>query len=232
MTDLLYLQDTYLFEENATILERGSDEFWDYIILDRTIFYPQWGGQPSDTGTITSWEQVFEVSKCVLSPDGIVYHYGSWNIDAWKKCKLKIDSENRVINTRNHSAGHLLDVAMQKLWYSENLTPTKWYHFPDWAYVEYKWDFNIPPEIFIDQIEEKMAELIDRNIPIYIEYEDLSQLEAPQWKTPRYVYFEWYPWCWCWGTHVKNSWEILGVSLRKVKYKKGILRVSYIITTQ
>jgi len=229
MTVLLYLQDTYFFEEVAIVIDIGSSEFWDYIILDQTIFYPQGGWQPSDMGTITSWNNIFQVTKCSLGPEWIVYHYGNGNLKIWDIVHLQIDNEKRLFNARNHSAGHLIDVAMMKCGYNSTLTPTKWYHFPGGAYVEYQREFQEDKEVFIEKMNQVLVELIQQDIPIIITQEWLWDLKAPTWKSPRYVYFEWYEWCGCGGTHVKTSWEIWWVSIRKVKYKKGVLKVSYII---
>jgi alanyl-tRNA synthetase len=52
-TELLYLADTYQGEDTATVLATGTDERGAYLQTDRTIFYPQGGGQAADTGTIT-----------------------------------------------------------------------------------------------------------------------------------------------------------------------------------
>ena len=41
MTELIYLADTSIFTGNATVVETGTNEHGTYIILDRTIFYPQ-----------------------------------------------------------------------------------------------------------------------------------------------------------------------------------------------
>ena len=228
MTELLYLRDTYLFEETASVLEISENEFWTYIILDRTIFYPQWGWQPSDTGTIktASWE--FQVTMCRLSPEWVVYHYWetTWSMQVWEKVYLHIDGEKRSLNARNHSAGHLLDIAMSEIGY--NLKPWKWFHFPQGCYVEYSWEFdNEQKEEFIVKLETEINKLINQSIPMIITYEWLDDVTAPTWKIPRYAYFEWYEWCGCWGTHVKNSSEIWRVTIRKVKYKKWVLRISY-----
>jgi len=59
MTKLKYLENTYLFENNAVIIETWKNDFWKYIILDETIFYPQGWGQPSDV-----WEIIFWGRKC------------------------------------------------------------------------------------------------------------------------------------------------------------------------
>ena len=49
MTELIYMKDVesnYIKEFDAKVVERG----FDYVVLDRTAFYPLGGGQPSDTG--------------------------------------------------------------------------------------------------------------------------------------------------------------------------------------
>lgn len=230
MTGLLYINDTYIFEEIAIIQEVWEDDFSLYIILDRTIFYPQGWWQPSDIGSIKTDWWVFEVTKCKISSEWIVYHYGE-NISGktlpWEKAHIEINKEERISNAQNHSAGHLIDVAMIELWYDTTLSPTKGYHFIKGSYVEYEWEFNQDIEQFIEDMEGVLRKLIQRDIPIIAQYEWLEDLEAPNGKTPRYVYFQWYAWVWCGGTHVKNSWEIGWVSIRKVKYRKGMLRVSY-----
>ena len=50
MTELLYYDDQYQKEFEATITD--VDENW--VALDKTIFYPTGGGQPCDTGVITT----------------------------------------------------------------------------------------------------------------------------------------------------------------------------------
>jgi len=232
MTKLLYLTDSYLYTSSADIIEIWSNEFWDYIILDQTIFYPQGWGQPSDTGIIYSESWKFGVKMCRLSENWVVYHYGNfteWDFIKWEQVNMKIDLEKRVFNMRNHSAGHLVDIAMEKCGYT-SLEASKGFHFPEGSYVEYHGE--LPEEI--EQMKEKinitLQELSQKNIPIWVNYKWLWTLETPAGKTPRYVEFEWYKWCGCGGTHVKNSSEIGKVSIRKMKWKKGVLRVSYEIT--
>ena len=234
-TELIYLQDSYLFTETATILEVWNNEYWDYIILDRTIFYPQGWGQPSDRGSISLWENVFEVQKCLLDPSWIVHHYGkytSWSLTIWDQVDLQIDQYYRISNARNHSAWHLVDVAMHILWYDSSLKAGKWFHFPEGSYVEYSWELPEDLEIMKEKLSETFEELSLKNIPIVVKYEWLWKLEAPTGKSPRWVEFDGYVGCGCGGTHVKSSSEIGRVSIRKMKYKKWLLKVSYEIATQ
>ena len=56
MTEKLYLQDSYLTEAEATIRKKDFRDGHFRICLDRTIFSPEGGGQPRDTGTINGSE--------------------------------------------------------------------------------------------------------------------------------------------------------------------------------
>jgi Ser-tRNA(Ala) deacylase AlaX len=58
---------------------------------------------------------------------------------------MAIDSQKRIFNARNHSAGHLIDIAMKNIGLGY-LKPTKGFHFPEGSYVEYEGDFQESPE--------------------------------------------------------------------------------------
>ena len=106
MTKLDYLENTYLFKGKAKIINTWENEFWKYIILDRTIFYPQGWGQPSDTGKITLWENTFDVDNVRLDENWIVFHYWKYNNDEYfttpenNICGLEIDKETRINNAK------------------------------------------------------------------------------------------------------------------------------------
>lgn len=231
MTKLLYLSDTYIFSGTATILEAGMNEYGEYIVLDQTIFYPQWGGQPSDIGTLSSENTLFEVNMVRLDENGIVYHYWSslkGESIKWMNVTLKIDGERRIINARTHSAGHLIDVAMQHIWLS--LTPTKWYHFPDGPYVEYSWTLREPIDSLIAKLQAELDRLIKLDIPMIITTD--ASVKSPIGKNPRYVQFEGHTECGCGGTHMRSSGEIRGITIRKIKMKDWNIRVSYSISVE
>jgi Ser-tRNA(Ala) deacylase AlaX len=88
------------------------------LILEETIFHPQGGGQPSDVGIIENEEIIFKVEKA-STVDGHVEHLGEFSGDSTfkinDKVKLKVDKESRDLNTRLHSAGHLIDVAVRNI---------------------------------------------------------------------------------------------------------------------
>ncbi len=227
MTTLLYLTDTYIFESGWVIQATWESEYGKYIILDSTIFYPQWGGQPSDTGMISSETGIFEVKMVRMDEHGIVYHYGEYLTGKFvvgESISLKIDTDRRLLNAHNHSAWHLIDIAMRNIWLGY-MTPMKWYHFADGPYVEYCGNLRQPIEWILSKLQKEIDLLIERNITMIIKYD--TSMKSPEGKTPRYAHFEWYEWCWCGGTHVRSTGEIGKIMIRKVKMKDGNMRVSY-----
>ncbi len=231
-TELLYLVDTYLFKETATFLEMREHEKGTVVILDRTIFYPQGGGQPSDSGFISGASGAFKVDFVGLDAEGVVYHVGSFENGSFQPGEavtLSINEEKRRLHARIHSAGHLLDVAITSLKLS--LSPAKGYHFPEGPYVEYEGMVE-DPEGLKAVVEKRMQELIVENIPL--EKYTLSEAEAaekglyaPMGKDVRVVNFAGDKGCGCGGTHVVSSGEIGTVTIRKVSSKQGKTRIAY-----
>ena len=104
MTELLYLTDSYLREFEATVLEVEGSK----VVLDRTAFYPQGGGQPSDIGVLLDDQgQIYRVLK--VSKKGKVFH----KLDrepptAGTRVYGEIDWEHRYRLMRTHTALHIL----------------------------------------------------------------------------------------------------------------------------
>jgi alanyl-tRNA synthetase len=69
MTERLHLQDAYLFEFEARVLSSRDHDGRPAVVLDRTAFYAESGGQPCDTGTLDD-ARVVEV----VEEDGDVFH--------------------------------------------------------------------------------------------------------------------------------------------------------------
>lgn len=229
MTQLEYLTDSYLLSSSATIMRTGNNDIWNYIVLDKTIFYPQWWGQPSDTWTISYWNMVLPVTHVRLHTSNEVFHYIQWecNIPTESQVQLQVDETNRLFNIRNHSAWHLIDVAIEHLGYTQ-LIPNRGHHFPDWSYVWYEWSLEPEErEILLQALQQEINKLITQDIPMTIDYQDLPDWTIPTKNIIRTAHFEGYKWCWCWGTHVRSSWEIGHINIKKISSKKWNVKISY-----
>ncbi len=233
MTLLDYLDDPYCFRSEAVFQSVKETEFGTAVILDRTIFYPQGGGQPSDTGKIIFPQGVFDVSTVRLDETGTVLHFGTFEKEfpvEGQKATLEVDEDKRRLHVRLHSAGHLIDVAVTKLGL-EGLTPTKGFHFAQGSYVEYEGTLENPAD-YIPALEAALAELVEQDLAV--ESADLTpqeaaqqHIQAPAGKSVRVVNFEGFEACGCGGTHVRSAKGIGPITIRKIKSKKGITRISY-----
>lgn len=120
MTIPLYLEDSYLKEMEATIIEstKESDNRWQ-IVLDKTIFYPRGGGQSTDQGTLFTENWKGKVSQALQKEDKII-HYVEGNQPPPIGTSLKgvLDWDRRYLHMRLHSAGHIVDFALYLLGFS------------------------------------------------------------------------------------------------------------------
>ena len=88
------------------------------IVLDKTSFYAESGGQVGDTGVITIGESTFEVTNTTKDADGVVLHHGTLTGDAVKvgdEAVTAYDEAKRQAIKRNHSAAHLLQAALRSV---------------------------------------------------------------------------------------------------------------------
>ena len=112
MTELVYQSDAYLREiaaEVRAVEERG-------IVLDRTVFYPQGGGQPGDSGVLVLDGAEIPVSTLVYKKDrSDVLHMipeGTALPTAGDRLAARIDWPTRFARMRIHTALHLLSVVL------------------------------------------------------------------------------------------------------------------------
>ena len=104
MTKLLYMDDSYLKECEAIVEEIDNCR----IVLDQTIFYPQGGGVPFDTGKIFKGGEEFVVSK-VKKEDGKIIHYvDREGLKQGDTIHCKIDWDRRYKLMKYHTAAHVL----------------------------------------------------------------------------------------------------------------------------
>ncbi len=88
------------------------------LVLDKTPFYAEMGGQTADHGTITAGDSVFEVRNVLKDKGGKYLHHGhlvSGEIKTDDTVRAAIDTERRQAIRRAHSATHLLQYALESV---------------------------------------------------------------------------------------------------------------------
>ena len=88
------------------------------LVLDKTSFYGESGGQVGDKGIIKTANATFEVTATNKTPDGIVLHIGKIiggdSISVGENVSAEIDVALREKTMRNHTAAHLLQAALRE----------------------------------------------------------------------------------------------------------------------
>lgn len=115
MTEKLYYLDSHMFEFEAEVLEcRELERGWG-IILDRTAFFPEGGGQPADTGVIGG-VAVTDVQE----RGGEIIHYSSAPA-ALGRYSCRVDREQRLRRMQNHSGEHIVSGLVHNIYGYENV---------------------------------------------------------------------------------------------------------------
>jgi misacylated tRNA(Ala) deacylase len=223
-TQLIFRDDPYARDCEATIVAATPEG----IVLDRTVFYAQGGGQPGDVGTLAqAGAEPVAVMNTVYGPDRTtILHVlvdKDWHAEPGERVTATLDWERRYKRMRVHTALHLLSVVLPY--------PVTGGAIGD---GDGRLDFDIP-EAGLDKAEltEKLNELIARDAPVrerWITDEELDSnpalVKTMAVKPPRgtgrvrLVEIEGIDLQPCGGTHVRSTAEIGSVAVTDIE-KKG-----------
>ena len=226
LTERLYYKDTYLKEFDAVIEEISQLENGNYAIkLNRTAFYPEGGGQPSDLGKIN------QLSVLAVQEAGadIVHILSSAPAEA--KVTGIIDWKRRFDHMQQHTGQHILSAAA----YSVLGAETVGFHLgSNSCQIDLSLD-DLSLESSLE-IEEAANRVIFSNLPIAIHFatkETISQF--PVRKDPpgdlehiRLIDIPGIDCCPCCGTHVKQTGEVGLIKIRSWERKKGLIRLDFV----
>ena len=221
-TDLVYLHDMSSRRGKCTVLKVVPEKRTHaYLILDRTIFHPKGGGQPSDRGSIRSSDYQIVVKKAIYH-NGVVVHWGklSLGIPSEGAATCEIDWEYRHLVMRRHTAAHLLDHCLAKVTLSRVQTTDSWLDDP--CYVGYA---GAPPDTqTLRKAEELANQMIAAGGQVRIEFLNPEEARTLLQNAPNYerlpdlaevrtVTIEGCQPIPCGGTHVSDLAEIGRVSI-------------------
>ncbi|HCS44082.1 MAG TPA: hypothetical protein DIW52_14855 [Pseudomonas sp.] len=191
---------------NVEVLDCTPCENEFAVVLRATLFHPQGGGQPFDTG----WIGESQVLRVVQDP-GRIIHFVDRPVKPGMT-QIRVDEQRRQFNTRMHSAGHLIGHFVQAMGWM----PIKAHHWPGEGRVQFK------PE---DSAQDVDAQTLQHGIEQWIAY-NLPRLTSLR-EGAREIGFGELPAYGCGGTHVRSLKDLGTVSITSVLQKKGTLSVHY-----
>ena len=220
----------------AKVLGFKHEEEAALIILDRTPFYVEAGGQIDDHGEITINGKVYDVVDVVKIENKVIHVvFGSGiNLNKNDEVKIEVDSERRWDIMRNHSATHFLHKALRTV-LGTHVQQAGSYVGPD----RLRFDFThfskmsekeilLTEKIVNEQLRKNISLDHHRNIP----FDDAKKMGAMMFFGDKYgdevnvVQFGDFTMEFCGGTHVQNSSQIgLFKILSEASIASGVRRI-------
>ena len=218
-TKKLYYEDVYKKEFTAKVLECRESKKGYEIILNQTAFYPEGGGQPSDTG-ILGGINVKEVHE----KSGELIHYTDEPLEVGMDVIGKINWGRRFDLMQQHSGEHIVSGLVHEAFGYDNVG----FHMgSDVITIDFS---GMLDEEQMAEIEAKANQIIWENQEVEIFYPTEEELKNLDYRSKkelsgwvRIVRFPGADTCACCGTHVTRTGEIGMVKLLSVvKFREGV----------
>lgn len=222
MTEKLFYQDSHRSTFTAIVQEvRPSGNGYE-IILDRTAFFPEGGGQSSDTGSFggVSVSDVQEI-------DGKIIHYTDGPLVEGTEVEGCIDWTERFSKMQQHTGEHIVSGLIHKIYGYHNVG----FHLGTDSVTL---DFNgVVPKEKLHEIEQLANEAVAKNLPVQVLYPTDEELSKISYRSKieiegqvRIVVIDGYDVCACCAPHVKQTGEIGLIKLVGMQNYKGGVRIS------
>ena len=198
--------------ELAELCEEGDDVS---VVIENTPFYAEMGGQVGDCGTITSGDNVIEVSDTQKLTNGAFICNGkvvSGGFAAGETVTARVDAEKRAATERNHTCAHILQAALRKV-LGDHVHQSGSYVDPYRCRFDFSHFEAVKPEE-LAQIEAYVNKIIMAAVPVTTEelpIEEAKKKGAMALFGEKYgdivrvVSVGEYSTEFCGGTHLKNS---------------------------
>lgn len=225
-------------EENLTDAIATDEEAKDgvLVVLDKTPFYAEMGGQAADHGMLNSADCSLRVLDVKKTPKGYYVHtcvLESGIVKVGDHLTAQVDKEYRMAIARNHTATHLLQAALREV-LGDHVHQAGSYQDAEITHFDFTHFSAVTPEelarvqkIVNDKIYESMNVTV-REMPI----EEAKKLGAmalfgeKYGKVVRVVDIEGWSTEFCGGTHVKNTAQIGGFKIvSEASVAAGIRRI-------
>lgn len=221
-TERLFDQDSYLKEFQATVLDCEKEEESWRVVLDRTAFFPEGGGQSGDCGVLGTIEVTGTIEK-----DGIIYHLVKEPLQVGQAVEGKIDFSTRFDKMQQHTGEHIVSGIVSSLYGYHNVG----FHLGD-EVTTFDFDGELSKEQVLD-LENRVNEVIFANVPVVVTYPEHEKLSTLEYRSKieiegqvRLVTIEGIDVCACCAPHVKRTGEVGIVKIISCERHRGGCRLT------
>ena len=218
MTDKLYYESSHRKDFEAQVISCEPEGEGYKVVLDKTVFFPEGGGQYADTGILGGVHVLDAQEK-----DGIIYHYTDGALTPGEIVKGEIDWEKRFESMQQHSGEHIISGIVHGRFGYNNVG----FHLgADYCTMDF--DGPITKEQ-LKEIEEEANRIVYKNLNIEILYPTKEELKDLTYRSKieiegqvRIVNIPGVDICACCAPHVDRTGEIGNIKLvDMVSYKGG-----------
>ena len=222
MTQRLFDVDSYNKEFTAKVIlcVPSGDNY--KVVLDRTTFFPEGGGQAADKGTLDK-VNVLDVQE----KDGIIYHTVSEPFEEGTEVNGKIDWNVRFERMQHHTGEHIVTGLIHEKYGYNNVG----FHLSDGICTL---DMSGPlTKEQLQEIEIQANEMIYQNRPVEILYPTKEELKSLDYRSKieiegqvRIVKVDGCDICACCAPHVRSTGEIGVIKMVQTQNYKGGVRIT------
>ena len=222
MTEKLYYEDAYTSEFYGKVISSVKSPAGYDVVLDKTAFFPEEGGQYSDTGKLgnASVTRVYE-------ENGIIHHICDKDLAVESMVFGSIDFFERYEKMQCHSAEHILS----GLFYKHHGLSNVGFHLGE---KDVTMDISAPlSREEIDKIEREANEIVYKNVEITSYFPKSEEISSLTYRSKldikenlRIVYIGDYDACACCAPHVKRSGEIGVIKILDAVKMRGGMRLN------
>lgn len=219
MTERLFDLDSRLCKFDARVIScQKCDEKYE-IVLDRTAFFPNEGGQSSDVGTLGNANVIN-----VVENSGAILHICDAPLDKDSTVHGEIDFCHRYYNMQNHTGEHIISGLVHKKYGYENVG----FHLSrEGMTVDFSGELSREQ---LDEIEEEANKIIYECRKIRCYYPSAEELESISYRSKldniektRLVEIEGVDVCACCAPHVLSTGEVGIIKILDfIRYKGGV----------
>lgn len=223
-TERLYYTDCYLKEFSGRVVRSAPDPRGVRVYLDRTAFFPESGGQPSDRGALGGIAVLD-----VIDEGNEVAHVLAGDPER-EAVEGVIDWERRFDHMQQHTGQHILSAAFE---HSGSYKTVSFHMGPESATIDL--DSDRVGSKQIEEAEELANKVVFDNRPVQISFRSAAEVLQLDLRKPtfregdiRLVEVEGFDLSACGGTHVSRSGSVGMISIRKVERAKGLTRIEFV----
>lgn len=221
MTEKLYDADAYLTRFSARVLVCTAVGKEFSVVLDRTAFFPEGGGQSGDSGSLGG-----ATVRTTVMHGGEICHMTDRALPVGEEVEGEIDFALRFDRMQNHTGEHILSGLIHRHFGLNNIG----FHLGE---EETTFDFDgVLDRAQLDFIEDLANEAVARNLPITCYYPTPKELEKLTYRAKldltegvRIVHIEDYDDCACCAPHVARTGEVGIIRMPDFMHYKGGIRI-------